>query len=488
MSRFQNNTLQSGYAQRQPNTINLAGGTAWAQDAEMELASLVSTSMVTDQYYRSPYQSLARLRELVGKVDPVFAAKAAVYVRNEDGLRSISHAVAGEIAHAVRGEQWTKDFYRAVVRRPDDITEILAYYLDRYKKPLPNSLKKGLGSAFGKFDEYQLAKYRGESNALSLVDAVNLVHPRPTGKNAEALAKLVNGTLRSTGTWETKLSAAGSDKEAKAEAWADLLRDGTIGYFALLKNLRNIAEQAPELVGRAIELLTDGERVRKSLVLPFRFVTAMAELDAYPAYKVALSQALDLSLANIPDLGENILIAVDGSGSMGSAAAGNPNITCKMIGSIFAAALYKKTGADVLVFGDTAGPVHGLNPADTTMTIAHQIFRTSYGYSTNFHSIFDRASRGHDTVVIFSDMQAWVDGGYYASDPRPSFESYKRRYKVAPKVFAFDLTGYGSAQFPAKDICEIAGFSDKSFALMAQLREDPRALVNRIKAVDFSEY
>ena len=34
---------------RTPNTINLAGGTAWAQDPELELASLVTTSMCAGQ-------------------------------------------------------------------------------------------------------------------------------------------------------------------------------------------------------------------------------------------------------------------------------------------------------------------------------------------------------------------------------------------------------------------------------------------------------
>jgi 60 kDa SS-A/Ro ribonucleoprotein len=63
--------------------------------------------------------------------------------------------------------------------------------------------------------------------------------------------------------------------ELKAEAWAELLRTRKIGYFALLRNLRNIAEQAPELVPTACELLTDERLIRKSLVLPFRFSTAL---------------------------------------------------------------------------------------------------------------------------------------------------------------------------------------------------------------------
>jgi hypothetical protein len=488
MSRFNDATLNRAKTARTPNTVNLAGGDAFAQDAELELASLVTTSMTMDQFYRSADQGLARMRELVTAVDPVYAAKAAVYTRQKDGLRSISHAVAGEIAHNVKGEKWTKDFYRAVVRRPDDVTEILAYYLSNYGKPVPNSLKKGLGASFAKFDAYQLAKYRGENDGLSLVDAVRLIRPRPTERNATALAQLIAGTLRSTGTWEAKVSAAGSAEnveEAKQEAWAELLEKGTIGYLALLRNLRNIAAQAPGLVGRACELLTDQERVEKSLVLPFQFMIARHELDGNPVLVRALSEAVDLSLANIPDLGERVLVAVDGSGSMAAPVAGNALLTRKGVGSLFAAALYKRNLADVIVFGSTAGPVSGLNPTDSTLTIADRIFEACYGHSTNFHTIFSAAKRGHDTIVIFSDMQAWVTQYGYGNTPARAFQEYKGRWNASPKVFAFDLAGYGTSQFPEKDVYQLAGFSDKSLALMSQYRTDPRAIVTAIKAIEF---
>src|ERR1035437_8567570 len=195
MTRFNTPTLSPGYVARTPDTVNLAGGEAWTQDPELALASLATTSMVKDQYYRTADEGLNDLRTLLGQVDPYYAAQVAVYTRNEDGLRSITHALAGELAATVKGEAWAKNFYRAVIRRPDDATEIVAYYLQHFGKPLPNSLKKGVGLALGKFDAYQLAKYKGEKHGLSLVDVVNLVHPRPTDRNAEALAQLVDGKV-----------------------------------------------------------------------------------------------------------------------------------------------------------------------------------------------------------------------------------------------------------------------------------------------------
>lgn len=486
MSKFNTNTAVKN---RTPNTVNLAGGTAWKQDAKLELASLVATSMVQDQYYRSADQSLDRLRELIDAVDPLFAAKTAVYVRNEDGLRSITHALAGEIAARVKGKEWTKDFYKAVVRRPDDATEILAYYTTHYGKPVPNSLKKGLGASLGKFDRYQLAKYRGGGKTVSLVDVVNICHPRPTAKNTDALAELVAGTLRSESTWEAKLSEAGKSENveaAKTQAWSELVLERKIGYFALLKNLRNICDQAPEVVAAACELLQDEKLIANSLVLPFRYMNAFDQLRSYPQVLVALSNALDLSLSNIPDFG-NALVAIDGSGSMDNRVAGG-SLTYKGVGALFGAALYKKNLSDVIVFGDTSGPVNGLNPADSTLTLAERINETCYGHGTNFHSIFEYATNSgkvYDNIIIFSDMQAWRDGGWGYSDPRASFKAYKQLTGADPNVFAFDLTGYGSSQFPENKVYQMAGFSDKSIGLMEKLKVDRQALVRTIEAVKF---
>lgn len=483
MSKFNS---RSASMVAEPNTTNLAGGQAYSQSAKAELVSHLLTSMVQDQYYRSADDGLDRLRALIQQVDPIFAAKAAIYARNEAGMRSVSHVVAAEIARLVKGQEWTKDFYNAVVRRPDDITEILAYYIDRYDKKIPNSLKKGLGNSFEKFDRYQLAKYRGEKNAVSLVDAVNLTHPKPSLKNSDALHDLVKGNLRSEGTWESELSS-GADK---AQAWGSLLAENKLGYLALLKNLRNIAEQAPESVDLAIQRLTDPAAIRKSLVLPFRFAVAIEQLRAYPKYQMALSQALDISVENIPEF-ENALVVIDVSGSMGGPVAGNKDFTCVKLGSLFGAALARKSGADVIAFGTQAQYVN-LRPQDSTLTNAEGIpnLASRVGHGTNFHAAFELAAqknKKYDNIIIFSDMQAWIDRGWGSSNvTKTSFKAYKDRTRANPNVFSFDLAGYGGLQFPEDRVYQLAGFSSRVFDIMESLKSgDKNAMVKTIEAISF---
>lgn len=311
MSKF-NTTLPK----QKTLTENLAGGQAYNHSDELALVSLLLTSFVNDQFYRSAQSSLDELRSLVSKVgDKEFIAKAAIYARDKFGMRSITHALAGELTSEIAGKEWGKDFYDKVIVRVDDMTEILSYYLayktTKTSPKFPNSLKKGFAKAFDKFDGYQLAKYRGENKEVKLVDVVNIVHPVPTVRNKEALGLLVKGELKSTETWESKLSNTGQVAEneedlaqLKADAWTGLLSERKIGYFALLRNLRNIIEQAPNAVPMACQLLTDEKLIKSSRVLPFRFNTACEEISKLGSSTevrnvlVAINTALDISVSN----------------------------------------------------------------------------------------------------------------------------------------------------------------------------------------------
>jgi len=476
---------------RKPKTvINRAGGKAFDQSPKMKLASLLVTSFAQDQYYRSAKQSFDELRDLLGKVDAKFAAKAAIYARKEMGMRSITHVLAAELASYTSGHLWAKDFYNAIVKRPDDMMEIMAYFYAKEGNKLPNAMKKGFAKAFDKFDAYQLGKYRGESKSVKLVDLVNLVHPTPTDRNADALKALVAGELRASNTWESKLTVAGQkavskeDKaEKKAAAWSELISENKLGYFALLRNLRNIADQAPDIVPAALVQLTDRNRIKKSLVLPFRFLTAMDEIKksdvtAKRVIQEALVKAVEISLDNVPKFDGRTLIVLDDSGSMTSRRMGKKSPM--EIGAIFAAILYKSNDADLMRFSDNASylaPYAG----DAAMSIADTLIKSARAGGTNFHAIFQRANKAYDRVIILSDMQGWI--GYYS--PADAFKNYKSKFNVNPFVYSFDLQGYGSLQFPENKVFALAGFSNKVLDIMQLLESDRNALVTEIEKIKF---
>ncbi len=491
MARFRSNT-----ATVTPDTVNLAGGKAYTESPKLELVGLVLTSFVQDQYYRSAKGQLDRLAELVTLVlaqDPMFPAKAAIYARNEFGMRSISHALMGEVVKQVprlynksAGCTWLKHAVSMVIRRPDDALEILAYV----GKPIPNALKKGLRLALGKFDEYQLAKYRGESTDCKMVDLFNLVHPFPVGAQTEIFKKLMEGDLKSKDTWESKLTQAGKEAktdeekaELKSQAWAELVGTGKIGYFALLRNLRNIFQQADQSTrDMALKLLNDEPRIRKSLVLPFRYLTAYKAVEEVAGTQGALEaicSACDICLANIPKLEGRTLVVVDTSGSMEATMSDKSTAKRVEIGFLLGAALAKAQEADFMIFAseagyETIGPVPALFQA-----VAADRLIGKYSHGTNFHSIFSKANRAYDRIMIFSDMQGWMQGGA----PDRGLAEYRRLHSCNPFIYSFNLADYGTLMFPENKVFAIAGFSEKIFGIMGLLEQDREALIHEIDKV-----
>jgi len=322
----------------------------------------------------------------------------------------------------------------------------------------------------------------------------------------DALEALTVGLLKNTKTWESKLSDAGQKAETKeekdelkADAWKNLIETRTIGYFALLRNMRNILEQAPELTEKACRLLTDEKLIRKSLVLPFRFLTAIKEIEKISgkdAKKVliSLNEAIDISCSNVPKFDGETLIVSDLSGSMTAAIAGQDGRaggTSRIeIASLFAAIMAKSNFADFITFGSEAKYMP-VNPADSTLTIAKTIAESNkgggwygdtgsgkyaVGHGTNFNAIFQRANKKYDRIFIFSDLQCWMGGGA----PTAAVKEYRRKYNATPNIYSIDLAGLGTMAFPENQVYALAGFSEKIFDLIKILEQDKKALINTI--------
>jgi len=132
-----------------------------------------------------------------------------------------------------------------------------------------------------------------------------------------------------------------------------------------------------------------------------------------------------------------------------------------------------------MLFSDDAKFIT-VNLRDSTLTLAREIASRAAPAGTNFHAIFQRAKAAYDRIVILSDMQGWI--GHNA--PVKTFADYKRRTGSDPRVFSFDLAGYGTLQFPERHVYCLAGFSDKALQTMSFLEEDKGALLREIEAIE----
>lgn len=490
-------------------TPNHEGEVAYTMSPKLELYSAVVTTMMAgDKFYEGKDDLISRIRGLVAtvaKTDPAFVAKLAVYAREKMHLRTISVVLAVELAKVHNGDSLVSRTVQRVVSRPDELTEIAAYYALANKRKgtkalgkLSKQLQKGLAAAFTKFDAYQLQKYN-RPNAIKLRDVLFLTHAHPVNEAQEqTYRELVSDTLPTPETWEVELSTSTADKKT---SWEKMINSNKMGYMATLRNLRNMLEAgiSPEAVHKVIALLTSKEAVLKSKLFPFRFYSAARELESVDSmYTSLVLSALDTAMqhaaANIRGFNANdrIHISVDTSGSMASPMSKMSSMKLQDAGLIMAMLLQEVSNfVEVSIFGDTIKRINLTKGNILGNTDKLSKYSNIVGSSTNGYLVpqdLIKRKTVVDRVVIFTDCQLYRSstGGFWGG-PRPeSFETLWKRYRkeVAPKakLYIFDLAGYGNTPVSVNSdgVYLISGWSEKAFD-MIEAYENGSSAIKRIE-------
>lgn len=267
--------------------------------------SVLACMLWENQFYESGQSIADRISGLVKQVDPKAVSQLAIEARTTYKLRHAPLLLARELARNAKGKI-VGDTIASVIQRADELSEFLSIYWKDGKEPLSNQVKRGLAKAFGKFNEYQLAKYNRDS-AVKLRDVLFLCHAKPKDAEQDALWKrLIDGELKTPDTWEVALSS-GADKK---ESFERLLKDNKLGYMALLRNLRNMSQSGvnTDLVFSALL-----EGAAKSKALPFRYISAAR---AVPCWEREIDKAMITALGNMDRLPGKTVALVDVSGSM----------------------------------------------------------------------------------------------------------------------------------------------------------------------------
>jgi hypothetical protein len=278
--------------------------------------SVLSCMLWEGEFYEDGVQIAGRIQELVPQVTAEKVAALAIEARERMKLRHAPLLLVREMARHATHRGLVAETLARVIQRADELSEFVAIYWAQGRQPLSAQVKKGLAAAFGKFDEYALAKY-DRAGAVRLRDVLFLCHARPVDEAQAALWKrLVDNELATPDTWEVALSAAGRGAEASKRAvWERLLADRKLGALALLRNLRNLhqAGVSEELVLAALAA------VKTDRVLPFRFLAAARNAPQWEeALENAMFRALQIRTAEgrAGLLAGHTVLLVDVSGSM----------------------------------------------------------------------------------------------------------------------------------------------------------------------------
>ena len=355
--------------------------------------SVLACMLWENGYYESGVSVADRIVELAAKVSPRELSNLAIEARTVHNLRHVSLLLLCSLAK--HGGRIVGDTIAQVVSRADEPAELLALYWKDGKRPISKQMKMGLARAIRKFSAYQLAKYNRD-NAVKLRDVLFLVHAKPKDDvQAEDWKRLIAGTLPIPDTWEVALSG-GADKRA---TWERLIREGQIGYFALLRNLRNMATAGvdPDLIRDAILARKGGAEK----VLPFRYVAAAR---ACPQMEPALDQSLCETIAELPPLAGRTLVLVDVSWSM------NAPLSAKsdMSRMDAAAALASLIHGDLRVFSFSQQLVEV--PPRRGMAGVDAVIRSQrHGGTALAGAVGVANTLPHDRLIVITDEQA-TDG------------------------------------------------------------------------------
>ncbi len=493
-------------------TTNYEGEKAYKISSTLELYSTVVTFSLGNTFYESKDDRIIRLRKLIAENNPEFVAKLAIYAREKMYLRSIPLVLAVELAKIHKGDSLVSRLVNRIIKRADEITELLAYYQAANQRTdvkklgkLSKQLQKGLALSFNKFDEYQFAKYNRDTE-IRLRDALFLVHPKAKDKEQQILFdKIVNDNLQIPYTWETELSKQGqaefADETERQNAfrskWKELIDSKKLGYMALLRNLRNIltANISQEYIKKVAQRIVNQNEVERSKQLPFRFLSAFRELEKVPSTNVqillsALEEAIKISIKNLKGFDENttVLVACDVSGSMMNPISPRSSVRDYDIGLVLGMLLQHRSKSVMSgLFGDTWKIIN--LPKENILSNVQALHRRNgeVGYSTNGYLVIKdilKRKQKIDKVMIFTDCQLWN-----SNNNQESIAEYWKKYKkeVAPeaKLYLFDLRGYGQMplQIQQNDVNLIAGWSDKIFEVMEAI-ENGETTLNQIEKIE----
>jgi hypothetical protein len=379
-------------------------GPAVAIDKLPQLSRTVCACLMwEDGFYESGVEVGKRIAALVG--DPSIDARDVVDLINDARhIHHLRHAplwMAACLAQRrdAASRAHVADGVELAIRRADELAEFVALYArargvdpKAVRKTLSKQTKVGMARAFSRFDEYQIGKY-DRAGAVRLRDAMFLSHPKPSPSMAGVFKALAEDEVKTPDTWETALSG-GADKR---ETFERLLKEGRLGYMALLRNLRNMHQSGVDeaLVLAAIKGLKGASRV-----LPFRFIAAAR---AVPHYQLPLDLALIEHVKASTVLPGRTVVLVDVSGSMSTSLSAKSGLT-RMDAAATLASVVNAEHLRVFTFSNHLCEV----PVQYGMAGVQAIVRSQHHGGTALGNAIAglNVAVEYDRLIVVSDEQA----------------------------------------------------------------------------------
>ncbi len=504
---------------KKTNTINKAGGLAYAFSAEHALAQYAATGTFNTTFYASDEDQLEKALDLANACDPLFIAKTALFARERGYMKDLPAFLAAYLA--------AKDvnLLAAVFPRVIDNGKMLRNFVQMVRSGVTG--RKSLGTAPKRLARAWFDARSPENifraslgNDPSMADVIKLVRPKPTDVMRQSLYGWLIGREVDATNLPALVRAFESFKKGettelpdvpfemltalplKSSDWKAIAKN--MSWTQLRMNLNTLARHgvfdSKEAVKIVSEKLGNESLVRRARAFPYQLMMAYkaSNKDVPGSITDALQKAMEVATENVPAVAGQVYICPDVSGSMHSPVTGHRRgsttaVRCIDVAALVAASLVRKNpSAEVIPFSDDVVEIpRRLNPYDSVMTNADVLANLPSGgtaCSAPLVRLNEKKAKG-DLVIFVSDNMSWVD---YAGRGRGTamaneWARFKSRNPAA-KLVLIDLQPYGSTQVADdEDVLNVGGFSDRVFEIVSLFAKSELAAthwVDVIRAVE----
>jgi len=312
------------------------------------------------------------------------------------------------------------------------------------------------------------------------------------------------------------------------EDWAEIAKRG--GWHQTRMNLNTYTRQGVfEITGLESVIagkLKDADTIRKSRVFPYQLLAAFLNTGpdrpeltgGYYGYarfgaaqpekkpqapvpqrvRLALQDALEIAVENVPTFEGRVAVVVDTSGSMKQSVTGTrqgatSKVSCVDVAALIGATVMRKNPLAVVIPVDTqVHPTTYINPRDSIMTNAERLAKlggggTRLGAAMQF---IETSKQAPDLIIMVSDNESWYNPSgrmaYQGTETQASWNRIRAKNPNA-KMVCIDIVANTTTQaVDGHGVMNIAGFSDQVWNTIARFvsNEGPDVWVEEIKSVD----
>lgn len=494
----------TGAAVPAADSLNNAGGRAYALAPKAALAQMAVTGVFNDTFYTDASSQLQAAKALVAQVDAVFLAKLAVYSRQNAFMKDMPAFLAATLA--------SKDvaLLARIFDRVVDNGKMLRNFVQMIRsgetgrRSLGTRPKKLVSAWLNAANDSQLLA-ASVGSSPSLKEVIRLAHPASADVNRDTFFKYVLGRDHNQETLPSIIQdleafRAGRSLELpkvpfelltsmdlSSADWKGVARNATWTQTRMNLNtfLRHGVFESAEMVDLVAARLRNAELIARANVFPYQLLAAFVNVDSGMPKKIvnALQDAMELAVTNVPAFEVPVAVCVDTSQSMGNSVTGNrPGATSKVrcidVAALVASAVLRKNpDADIVPFDTQVRDLY-LNGRDAIMTNAAKLAALKGGGTNCSCALADlnRRSSRAQLVIFASDNESWADAnGYRGSKGTAMMDEWKKFKHRNPraKLVCIDVTPNATSQAKEQhDVLNIGGFSDAVFNTIALFAEN----------------